>query len=653
MNKALAELIRISNTVGKDETLVQGGGGNTSVKTSDGKYMFVKASGTALKDMDTKSGWRRVNVEFILSMLSDNSLAKMEAGKREIEIVNRLNAFCDDDISTNVRPSVEAILHAILDKCVIHLHPDVVGAYVNAKNGKTILYKLFKHMNMPPLWVSYTDPGFSLAKKTSKQVCEHQKVYKSKPEIIFLEKHGLFVCGSTANSVLELTDSIIKVCRQRLKAIRPVPVKSVDTEKINEIKLSIRNAFFEVTGERRFVSYFNDEIISGFSRKKNAKSLLSFPALTPDELVYANGSPLWLEKVERAGIIKILKSQAAKGKKLSSALLVKGIGLFAVDDLKIASVVRDIAKSSFFVRANAAEMGGINSLNKRQRDFINNWEAEAFRKSVASGTSENTLKEHIAVVTGAASGLGKSIALGLAGAGAAVMLADIDKAAANETASVIKEELPGALVESVCCDVTDEKSVKAAFDKVLNRFGGLDILINAAGVAPAYPLTELPVDKWRLALEVNLTGYFLMAKYAAKVMIAQGIGGNIINISSKTGLDASKDNTPYNATKAGELHMARGWAMELGKNNIRVNCVCPGNVFEGSKIWNPQYIKVCAKKYGIKPEDVIPYYVNKTMLKKKIEGHDIADAVVFLVSDKSRMITGQTVVVDAGQVMVR
>ena len=131
------------------------------------------------------------------------------------------------------------------------------------------------------------------------------------------------------------------------------------------------------------------------------------------------------------------------------------------------------------------------------------------------------------------------------------------------------------------------------------------------------------------------------------------MGGSIINLSSKSGIDPSKNNTPYNATKAGEIHMARGWAMELGKHNIRVNSVCPGNVFEGSKIWNPEYIKVCAKKYGIKPEEVIPYYVSKTMLGKEIKGQDIADTVVFLVSDKARMITAQTVVVDAGQAMVR
>jgi 3-oxoacyl-[acyl-carrier protein] reductase len=131
------------------------------------------------------------------------------------------------------------------------------------------------------------------------------------------------------------------------------------------------------------------------------------------------------------------------------------------------------------------------------------------------------------------------------------------------------------------------------------------------------------------------------------------MGGSIVNLSSKSGLEASRSNTAYNATKAGEIHMARGWALELGEHGIRVNAVAPGNVFQGSKIWNPEYLRACAKKYGIRPEEVIPYYVNMTALKREITGADVADAVVFLCSDRARTITGQTLVADGGQVMVR
>jgi len=263
------------------------------------------------------------------------------------------------------------------------------------------------------------------------------------------------------------------------------------------------------------------------------------------------------------------------------------------------------------------------------------------------------LKGKRAAVTGAGSGLGKSVAIGLARAGAIVGLLDIDKKSAQETQTIIKKELPPAQTMVVGCDVASETDVDKAFKTLLENWGVLDILVNAAGVAPAGPLIDIAVDEWRFALDVNLTGYFLMAKAAAKIMIQQDMGGNIVNVSSKSGLEASKDNTAYNATKAGEIHMARGWALELGQYGIRVNSICPGNVFEGSKIWNPEYIKVCAKKYGIKPEEVVPYYVNKTALKREIKGQDVADAVVFLCSDRARAITGQTLVVDSGQVMVR
>jgi NAD(P)-dependent dehydrogenase (short-subunit alcohol dehydrogenase family) len=362
---------------------------------------------------------------------------------------------------------------------------------------------------------------------------------------------------------------------------------------------------------------------------------------------------MWLDNTTPGSITQKLSKESSKTGKIPSALVIKSLGLFVVSNPSAAETIKDIAQGSFYIRYNADKLGGISSLNKRQREFILNWEAESFRKNLVSGTSSQPLSNRIAVVTGAASGLGKAIALGLARAGAYVGLADIDTNAAEKTALQIKEELPAAEVITLNCNVTNEKSVEESFEAVLNEWGGLDILVNAAGVAPAFPLVDMPLDKWRLALEINLTGYFLMAKYAAKIMLEQDFGGNIVNISSKSGVQASKNNGAYNATKAGELHLARGWAMELGENSIRVNSVCPGNVFEGSKIWNPTYIKECGKKYGIKPEEVIPYYINKTNLKREIKGQDIADTVIYLCSDKARTVTGQTLVADSGQVPVR
>jgi len=653
MDKALSQLIRMSKIVGSDRSLVQGGGGNTSVKSADGKYMYIKASGTALKDMTTRDGWRRMRLDAVLFIMKDKSLAKLETQIRENEVVNRLLLACDDEVTGPARPSVEAHLHAFLDKCVIHLHPSAAGAYLNARHGKAELERLFEDESPPPLWVTYTDPGLMLAKKIAKLVDDYQNRFGKKPAILFLEKHGLLLSAETPDAALRLVRKVIGRCNSKLRQPKAGKIKPASQQVIADVKLCIRRVFFAATGEYTLVSYFCDDAIAAFWRQKDAQKMLSSAVLTPDELLYANGPAVWVEKPDTKKITARLTSQIKKGRKPSVAFLVKGVGLFVTVSMKIATTIRDIVTYSIFIRVNAKRMGGICGLNKRQQEFINQWESEAFRKRLAGGSSEGQLQGRIAIVTGAGSGLGRSIAIALARAGATIGVADIDAAAARKTVSMIKKQLPDATADAIICDVTNEKSVNSSLVTFVASCGGLDILVNAAGIAPAHPLIDMPVDEWRSALEVNLTGYFLMAKEAARIMIQQGMGGNIINISSKSGLEASKDNTAYNATKAGEIHMARGWALELGDYGIRANSIAPGNVFADSKIWNPEYMRACAQKYGIKPEEVIPYYVSKTALKREITGQDVADCVVFLCSDKARTITGQTFVVDSGQVMVR
>ena len=263
--------------------------------------------------------------------------------------------------------------------------------------------------------------------------------------------------------------------------------------------------------------------------------------------------------------------------------------------------------------------------------------------------SERPLDGRVGVVTGAGSGLGRAISLFMIEAGATVVGLDVDREALDATSA----EQPAGRYLPVYCDVTDEESVEKAFESAAASTAGIDYLVNAAGIAPAYPLEDFPLDAWQKTLDINLTGYFLCAREAVRLLKKQGSGGSIVNITSKSGLEASKSNSAYNATKAGEIHLMRGWAMELGGDGIRVNCVAPGNVFKGSKIWNEEYIKACAKKKGIKPEEVIAHYTAQSPLGKEIEPEDVASAVVYLLSDAARRITGQVLVVDGGQVMVR
>ena len=388
MDKALADLIKISNTTGKDSTLVQGGGGNTSVKTADGRYMYIKASGTALKDMNAKKGWRRLRLAPVLSIIEDKALAKLDAGKREPEVVDRLLLACDDKVAGGARPSVESHLHAFLDKCVIHLHPLVVAAYVNAKNGKAAIEKLFKNEKFPPLWVPYTDPGFMLAKKIARLVSDYQNKFGRKPAVMILQKHGLFVTAGTADAALRLVRKVIRLCGSKLKEPKPRKTSPPAHSDIAAAKSAIRKAVSDATGQHLPVSYFpNIEPVTAFVARKDAAKLLATPALNPDELVYANGSAMWLKKCDVRSITRKLTSLISKGQKPAAAFIVKGLGLFVAADKKTAPLIAELTACSVMIRMHTMKFGGILALTKRQQDFINNWESEAFRKKLASGQS--------------------------------------------------------------------------------------------------------------------------------------------------------------------------------------------------------------------------------------------------------------------------
>lgn len=386
VNRALADLIKISNATGKDPALVQGGGGNTSVKTADGKYMYIKASGTALKDMNEKQGWRRLRLDAVLSIIKDSSIAGLDVQRRETEVVNRLLLACEDGDSSGARPSVESHLHAFLDKCVIHLHPVVVAAYVNAKNGRAELEKLFAGQQRPPLWVPYTDPGFMLAKRISKLVEDYRNRQGCDPAILFLAKHGVFVSAGTADAALKLVHKVTKLCSSKLTWPKMRKLKRPVERDILAAKSAIRKAVFDATGRYQPVIYFPPSTaVAAFMRRKDAAKLLNTAALNPDEQIYANGSAMWLESCDVGRIAAKLKGRIKRAQKPAAAFVVKGLGLFIAADKKIAPVVAEITDGSLLVRMHAAKFGGVLALTKRQQEFIDNWESEAFRKKVVSG----------------------------------------------------------------------------------------------------------------------------------------------------------------------------------------------------------------------------------------------------------------------------
>jgi len=369
MDRALVELVRVSNSVGKDRSLVLGGFGNTSVKTRDGKYMYIKASGTALKNVTCKVGWRRLKVDSVLAILKDKSLARIRVEKRESKVARGLLSACDDKVKRDVRPSIESGFHAILDRCVIHLHPAVVLAYACAKGGRAKVERLFGKEKFAPLWVPYTNPGYALAKRIEKLVGDYKSRHRRGPAIIFLQNHGLLVTADSANAALALVRKVVNTCGRGLKRPRVVTVRAASPEAIAEAISAIREVFFRATGKCVIIRHFLDEGIAGFMARSDAARLCVLPAVTPDELVYAGGSAVWFDGLDRRKILNKLNRQIAGGRKIPSCFLVKPLGLFMAGQAQ-PQFVKDVVSTYLLVRSFAAKLGGIHFLNKRQREFI-------------------------------------------------------------------------------------------------------------------------------------------------------------------------------------------------------------------------------------------------------------------------------------------
>jgi NAD(P)-dependent dehydrogenase (short-subunit alcohol dehydrogenase family)/rhamnose utilization protein RhaD (predicted bifunctional aldolase and dehydrogenase) len=597
--------------------------------------------------MSEHAGWCEMNMPRLRELFDRADLADLPPDERERGVL-QYQLSCVTG-GPGERPSVEAALHALLGHVVIHTHPVAVNA-LTCGPGETALAELTRDDEPPPLWVDYTDPGYTLALAVKRATDAYAAEHGAPPQALFLQNHGLFVSAPDAEPCIALHNDWCERCEAYFAETAP-PLQSppdADAADVRKAMAWIRRIVGEKDRGPVFARLSADPELLHACADASVATVLVQGALTPDQIVYTGAHSAYA-----ASLLDIEKTLGPGLDEMAAPprlLLVQGVGAFVLaDEARKLDTVETVASSAAKTIRLANGRGGAHNLAPISADFIIHWEVEHYRAKVFAGGAR-PLTGKVAIVTGAASGLGLGIAHGLAEAGAAVAHCDIDD---DGLAAAVDAACDPSRALAVHMDVTDELAVAKAFDAVIRRWGGVDVVVCAAGIAPPYPLVEMPVEKWRLALEINLTGYFLVAREGARVMQPQGGGGAMVMVSSKSGLEASKANSAYNATKAGELHLMRGWALELGSDGIRVNAVAPGNVFEGSKIWNPDYIEVCAEKKGIEPEEVIPYYVNMTSLKREIKREDVASAVVFLCSDAARCVTGQTLVVDGGQVMVR
>ena len=258
------------------------------------------------------------------------------------------------------------------------------------------------------------------------------------------------------------------------------------------------------------------------------------------------------------------------------------------------------------------------------------------------------LQDRIALVTGAAQGLGAALSLRLAREGCDVVVADLNSERAAQTAAEIARET-GRRTLALTTDVTNEEQVRAMVDKTVETFGRLDILIANAGIVRSGAIDELSLRDWQLVIDVNLTGYFLCAKYAAIVMKRQR-SGVIIQINSKSGKKGSYKNSAYSASKFGGIGLTQSLALELAEHGVRVNAVCPGNLLD-SPLWVESLYSQYSKRFGIPEEEVRRRYIEQVPLKRGCTYDDVANVVVFLASDQASYMTGQAINVTGGQEM--
>lgn len=369
MQPELKDIIAISKALGSDTQLTQGGGGNTSVKTDDLQLMYLKASGTALKNMSAKKGWRRLQLPPILDMLKDNAMAKMDMVKRENKVAKQLLKICDDTTS-DAQPSIEAHMHGLLRKYTVHLHPTAVSPYVCSRDGEQAIEKLFAPEKLPPLWVPCADTGYMTARRIAKLLPAYRKQYQALPKLLFLQKHGLVVTEDSAAAVIKLTQKVVRTCQRNLQKPKAKPVKTPAPTDIAQARKAIRAALKVTETEIPTLKHYFDAELAKLLAQPEIAQWCKIPALVPHELSYANGMPLFVDDVDTDKIAKQILQARKKGIQ-APTFLVKNIGLFVIAPTKKNQIIKDVLTAGLTIRQHLDQLGGANPMTKRQQLFTN------------------------------------------------------------------------------------------------------------------------------------------------------------------------------------------------------------------------------------------------------------------------------------------
>ncbi len=660
------ELIGLARHFGADPDFSRGGGGNASAK-ADG-VLWIKPSGVSLATLAAEA-LVPLDMAQLLALL-DVDPASLEPGE---DPVMRVAAEARLAHAHGRRPSVELLFHALFpQRFVLHTHPILINAVSCNRDGQELAARLFGDA---VVWVPYTDPGLQLAAAIAAARRAHEeRTGAPAPQMTLLGNHGLVVTGETAREIEDATAWLVARIAEAVAATpEPYSTLEQDPDRVRQLVDALAPALrasLSSDDERRILVFDDDPVAAGFTTTAEGRAFVAGAPLTPDQIVYAGSWPLLLDIAEDAdpSAIPVLAAEgvAAHAARTGAApivTVVPGLGLFAVGDTWAqADTARHIYLDALRVGAGAVRLGAVRHLSASELQFIEAWEAEAYRKQISAGDrSRGRLAGRVALVTGAAQGFGLAIAEGLIREGAHVVLADINVALAEQNAARLAELLGPGAAAAVPMNVTDEASVADGIHAAVRCYGGLDLLVSNAGVLRAGSVTGQPLADFDLVTRVNYRGYFLCVRFAAPVMTTQHAVrpawlGDIIEINSKSGLAGSSRNSAYAGSKFGGIGLTQSFALELVGDGIKVNAICPGNFFEGPLWSDPvnglfvQYLREGKVPGATTVEDVRRSYESKVPMGRGCSPADILEAINYLVAQQYE--TGQALPVTGGQVML-
>jgi rhamnose utilization protein RhaD (predicted bifunctional aldolase and dehydrogenase)/NAD(P)-dependent dehydrogenase (short-subunit alcohol dehydrogenase family) len=660
---SVARLVALAQRFGQDPEFSRGGGGNASVKT--GGTLWIKPSGVPLATLEAGN---------LVALDRDRLLAFLDRPPADVPGEDPVIRAAEDariGPDDGRRPSVELLFHALLDdRFVLHTHPIVINAVTCNRDGEAIARRLFGD---DVVWVPYTDPGLPLARAIRDARASHaQRTGSPAPGIMLMQNHGLIVASDDPDAIETACRRLARVIGSAIKGQPPRwPDVAADpglAGRLVPVLAPVLRARLS-QGRRRIVVFDDAPIAAAFTGTAPGRAFVEGGPLTPDQIVYAGSYPLVLD-VDGADpdalgtlVADRLAAHLAAGRPAPIVTVVPGLGLFAVgDSWSEADTARHIFLDALRVGEAANRVGGVRHLADAERRFIEDWEAESYRRQVHAGNgTPGRVAGRIALVTGAAQGFGLAIAEDLAAQGAHVVLADLNAPLAEANATALVERFGPGRAMAMAMDVTDDASVEAGVRATVRAYGGLDILVSNAGVLRAGGVTSQPVAEFDLVTRVNYRGYFLAVKHVAPVMARQHAAdpdwwSDIIEINSKSGLVGSSRNSAYAGSKFGGVGLTQSFALELVGDGIKVNAICPGNFLDGPLWSDPenglfvQYLREGKVPGATTVDDVRHHYEARVPMGRGCTPADVMEALYYLVAQ--RYETGQALPVTGGQVML-